>query len=81
MSYLSDAWNKFEWKVYSVMPGLKTYICMGLQAIGATAFVAKDYVAQLPLDKFATGTQIAVGSLILSLLALWFHNMGDRVDS
>ena len=78
---LSKAYNSFEAWVHSWMPGFKTYICLGLQTIGATAFVAKDYITQLPLDKFATGTQIAIGSLVLSLLALWFHNMGERVDA
>jgi len=73
-------WNNFEGWVHSWMPGFKTYICLGLQGIGATAYVAKDYITQLPLDKFATGTQIAIGSLVLSLLALWFHNMGERVE-
>lgn len=74
------AWNTFETWVHSWMPGFKTYICLGLQAIGGTAFVVKDYITQLPLDKFATGAQIAIASLVLSLLALWFHGMGDRVD-
>lgn len=80
LNWIKDKWNKFESWVYKWMPGFKTYLVTGLGFIGSTAAVAQQYITQLPLEKFATATQIAIFSMVVSLLALWFHNMSDRVE-
>jgi len=78
---IKTVWGKFEGWVHSWMPGFKTYITLGLGVVGDSAYAAKDYMTQLPLDKFVTESQIAIFSLVVTLLALWFHNMGERVEA
>ena len=79
LQWFKDKWNWFESKVYKIMPGLKTTTVTALGFVGSTAAVAQQYITNLPLEKFATATQIAVVTMVISILALWFHNMGDRV--
>lgn len=80
LTKIETVYGKFEDWVHSWMPGFKTTIVTALGAIGSTAALCQQYITQLPLDKFATATQVAIGTLAVSLLALWFHGMGDRVD-
>lgn len=74
-------YGSFENWVHSWMPGWKTFLTTALGAIGSTAAVCQQYITQLPLDKFITANQIAVATLAISLLALWFNRMGDRVET
>lgn len=80
-SKIKNAYVAFENWVQSWMPGFKTLIVTSLGAIGSTCALVQQYITQLPLDKFATATQVAIATLVVSLLALWFHGMGDRVDA
>lgn len=78
---IKSAYGIFENWVQSWMPGFKTIIVSGLGVIGSTCAVLQQYITNLPLDKFATASQIAFFTLGVSLLALWFHGMADRVDA
>lgn len=81
LTWLTNAWAGFEAWVYSWMPGWKHFIVTGLGFIGSTAAVLQTYVTGLPLDKLMTATQVAVATIVISLLALWFGNMGNRVNA
>lgn len=77
---VKSAYGKFEDWVHSWMPGWKTFIVSAFGTIGSTAAVCQQYITQLPLDKFITANEVAAATLIISLLALWFHGMGERVE-
>lgn len=81
LTHLKTWFNSFEAWVNTWMPGFKTIVVTCLGAIGSTAALLQTYITQLPLEKFASATQIAIGTLVVSLLALWFHGLGDRVDT
>lgn len=79
--WVTYAWGKFEEWVHMVAPGLKTLIASGLGAVSTFAATLQEYITGLPLDKFVSGTQIAILTTVLFTLAFWFHGMGDRVDA
>ncbi len=79
--WIEDKWAKFEAWVASWMPGLKTKIVSGLGAVGGLAAYLQEYISGLPLNKFMTGTQIALASAVLFSLTFWFRGLGDRVNA
>lgn len=77
-TWIKDRWNNFEDWVASWMPGFKTRLATGLGAVGTAAVALQGWVTGLPLDKFMTGTQIAIASAVLFTLAYWFRSLADR---
>ena len=74
-SWIKDKWNKFETWVASWAPGLKTKLASAAGAVGSGALVVQSYITGLPLDKFITGTQIAIVTAILFTLSFWFRHL------
>jgi len=60
------------------MPGLKTFLITALGALGSFAALAQEYVTGVPLDKFLTGTQIAILSAVLFTLAFWARHLTNK---
>jgi hypothetical protein len=77
-TWIKDKWNRFQNWVASWAPGLKTKIATGLGAIGTFAAFAQQWVTGLPLDKFVSGTTIAIVSAVLFTLAFWFRGLANR---
>lgn len=75
--WVKNLWLKFEAWVATFAPGLKTKIIAGLGAIGSLAASLQEYMTGLPLDKFVTGTQIAITTTILFSLAFWFRRLSN----
>ena len=76
--WLKKQWNKFEAWVAKWAPGLKTKLASGAGLVGMLAASLQDYITGLPLDKFVTGTQIAIISAVLFTLSFWLRDIGKR---
>lgn len=74
-SWVKNMWLKFESWVASFAPGLKTKIVSGLGAAASLAASMQEYMTGLPLDKFVTGTQLAIAGAVLFTLAFWFRRI------
>lgn len=76
--WVKDKWNRFDAWAASMAPGVKTKIVAALGALGNFAYVAQQYVAGLPLEKFFTATNLLVLNAVLFTLAFWFRGMSER---
>ena len=76
--WLKDKLNKFNDWMATWAPGAKTKIASGLGAVSMFAAMMQEYISGLPLDKFITGTQVAVLSAVLFTLAFWFRGLTSR---
>lgn len=74
-AWVQGVWLKFEAWVATFAPGLKTKVVAGLGAVGSLAASMQEYMTGLPLDKFVTGTQIAIITTVLFSLAFWFRRL------
>lgn len=75
--WVKNGWMWFEGKVAGMAPGLKTRIAAGLGSLGSLAASMQEYMTGLPLDKFITGTQIAITTAVLFTLVFWFRRLAD----
>lgn len=75
--WIANLWTKFEAWVASWAPGWKTQIIAGLGAVGEGAGALQEYFTGIPLDKFITGTQVAIVSVVLFSLAFWFRRLSN----
>ena len=75
---IKKTWNKFNGWMASWAPGLKTKLATGLGAVASTAALMQEYITGLPLDKFITGTQIAVLTTVLFTMSFWFRALANR---
>lgn len=81
LSWIEDKWVRFEAWMNSWAPGAKTRIVNALGAIGGAAAFLQQYITQMPLTRFVTVEQIAIGSAVLFTLSFWLRGLGDRVDA
>lgn len=77
-TWVKETWGKFNDWCATWMPGFKTKLAAGFGAIGSLAAVMQEYITGLPLDKFMTGTQVAVATAVLFSLAFWFRSLTER---
>jgi hypothetical protein len=77
--WIKDKWAKFEAWVAGWAPGVKVKLISALGFIGATAGYLQEFISGVPLDKFITGTQIAIISAVLFTLTFWLRGIGQRV--
>ena len=78
ITWLKKTWDKFQNWCAKWMPGLKTFIITGLGAVGSVAAMLQEYFTGLPLDKFMTGTQVAIATTVLFTLAFWTRSLSNR---
>ena len=78
--WIKDKWAKFEAWVAGWAPGFKTRLVTGLGSLGTLAGFMQEYISGVPLDKFITGTQIAIVTCVLFTLSFWLRNIGKRVE-
>lgn len=81
MSFITNAWAKFEAWVASWIPGLKTKVVAALGALGSLAALGQEYITGLPNSTFMTGTQMAMAATIMFTLAFWLRGIGDRAKA
>jgi hypothetical protein len=81
LNYIKNLWAKFEAKVASVLPGLKTMILNGAAAVGSFATLALSYFQSTPLDHWIKASTIAIIMAVLSTLSFWLTNLTNRVQA
>lgn len=80
-SWIKGLWAKFEAWVASWAPGLKTKLISALGMLGSTAGVLQEYITGIPMDRFVSGTTVAITAAVLFTLAFWLRGLGDRVTA
>lgn len=81
IKWIKDKWNKFNNWVAKWAPGFKTQLILGIGIVGEATAALQQFITDVPMDKFVSGTSWTIFTVVIMALAFWARQIGKRVSN